>query len=117
MRAVAVVAACLASAGHSRRMRMEDATFGQRDSALASFLLASASAHARRNAPLRHRVHSPQMSTGLYYSTSTGNTEQVAEYIAGLTGIEDYMDIGDAEPSVSAPPPAQRAQRGLFYGC
>jgi len=44
------------------------------------------------------RVSASQMSVGLYYSTSTGNTEQVAEYIAGLTGIEDYMDIGDAEP-------------------
>merc|ERR1712039_848291 len=48
--------------------------------------------------PHSKRVSASQMSVGLYYSTSTGNTEQVAEYIAGLTGIEDYMDIGDAEP-------------------
>jgi len=40
---------------------------------------------------------SPRMSVGLYYSTSTGNTETVAEYIAGAAGIEDYKDIGDAE--------------------
>jgi len=99
MRAAAVVTACLAIAGHSRRMRMEDASSGQRESALASFLLASASAHARRNAPLRHRIHSPQMSTGLYYSTSTGNTETVAEYIANAAGVEDWKDIGDAEDS------------------
>jgi flavodoxin I len=78
---------------------MEDASSGQRESALASFLLASASAHARRNAPLRHRIHSPQMSTGLYYSTSTGNTETVAEYIANAAGVEDWKDIGDAEDS------------------
>jgi len=99
MRATAVVAACLAIAGHSRRMRIEDAASGQRESALASFFLASASAHARRNAPMRHRIHSPQMSTGLYYSTSTGNTETVAEYIANAAGVEDWKDIGDAEDS------------------
>merc|ERR1712013_56772 len=38
-----------------------------------------------------------QMSVGLYYSTSTGNTETVAEYIATRTGIEDYKDIADAD--------------------
>jgi len=40
---------------------------------------------------------SPQMSVGLYYSTSTGNTETVAEYIAGAAGVEDWKDIGDAD--------------------
>jgi len=40
---------------------------------------------------------SPKMSVGLYYSTSTGNTETVAEYIADAVGIEDWKDIGDAE--------------------
>jgi len=40
---------------------------------------------------------SPQMTIGLYYSTSTGNTETVAEYIADAVGIEDWKDIGDAE--------------------
>merc|ERR1712193_594743 len=40
---------------------------------------------------------SPRMSTGLYYSTSTGNTETVAEYIANAAGVEDWKDIGDAE--------------------
>merc|ERR1719281_2275356 len=40
---------------------------------------------------------SPQMSVGLYYSTSTGNTETVAGYIADKLGIEDWNDIGDVE--------------------
>jgi flavodoxin I len=40
---------------------------------------------------------SPKMSVGLYYSTSTGNTETVAEYISEKTGIEDWNDIGDVE--------------------
>lgn len=35
------------------------------------------------------------MSVGLYYSTSTGNTETVAGYIAAAAGI-DMEDIGDA---------------------
>merc|ERR1719486_47567 len=37
----------------------------------------------------------PQMSVGLYFSTTTGNTETVAGYLAGLTGAE-ATDIGDA---------------------
>jgi len=51
------------------------------------------------SAPLRARraAMSPRMSVGLYYSTSTGNTETVAEYIAGAAGIEDWKDIGDAD--------------------
>jgi len=49
--------------------------------------------------PMRSRRMgmSPQMSVGLYYSTSTGNTETVAGYIADGAGIEDWKDIGDAE--------------------
>jgi len=38
----------------------------------------------------------PQMSVGLYYSTTTGNTETVAGYIAAATGLEG-IDIGDAD--------------------
>merc|ERR1712048_545669 len=45
----------------------------------------------------RKRMPALQMSVGLYYSTSTGNTETVAEYIATRTGIEDYKDIADAD--------------------
>jgi len=43
------------------------------------------------------RATLPQMSVGLYYSTSTGNTENVAGYIAGKVGIEDWKDIADAD--------------------
>merc|ERR1719436_1682211 len=47
---------------------------------------------------LRRGAHmSPKMSVGLYYSTSTGNTETVAGYIADKLGIEDWNDIGDVE--------------------
>merc|ERR1711957_969180 len=37
-----------------------------------------------------------QMSTGLYFSTSTGNTETVGGYVAEATGLE-LTDIGDAD--------------------
>jgi len=65
--------------------------------ALATYLLASAPALARSPSLQRRLRNSPQMSTGLYYSTSTGNTETVAEYIANAAGVEDWKDIGDAE--------------------
>jgi flavodoxin I len=69
-------------------------SFPKPEEALATFLLASTPALA----PRRGRVRSsPQMSTGLYYSTSTGNTETVAEYIANAAGVEDWKDIADAE--------------------
>jgi len=42
------------------------------------------------------RAQSPQMAVGLIYSTTTGNTEVVAEYIAGATGLE-AVDIGDMD--------------------
>jgi len=61
---------------------------------LASLLLASAPALASRGSRVRSM---PQMSTGLYYSTSTGNTETVAEYIANAAGVEDWKDIADAD--------------------
>jgi len=68
------------------------------EEALATFLLASAPALGRNQALLHTRVrNSPKMSIGLYYSTSTGNTETVAEYIANAAGVEDWKDIGDAE--------------------
>jgi len=50
-----------------------------------------------RPARVAPRVASPQMSVGLYYSTSTGNTETVAGYIADKVGIEDWKDIADAD--------------------
>merc|ERR1719155_303447 len=51
-------------------------------------------------APMRSaavaRAAAPQMAVGLVYSTTTGNTETVAGYIAAATGLE-AVDIGDAE--------------------
>jgi flavodoxin I len=35
----------------------------------------------------------------MYYSTSTGNTETIAGYIAEYAGISDFEDIGDATDS------------------
>merc|ERR1711904_250556 len=54
---------------------------------------------APTNAVASHskRVPALQMSVGLYYSTSTGNTETVAGYIADKVGIEDWKDIADAD--------------------
>jgi len=68
------------------------------EEAFASFLLASAPMLSRNHALSHARARtSPKMTTGLYYSTSTGNTETVAEYIANAAGVEDWKDIGDAE--------------------
>jgi flavodoxin I len=75
----------------------ENLSQGPKES-LATLLLASNPALAPRKAAVRSRVRSsPKMSTGLYYSTSTGNTETVAEYIANAAGVEDWKDIADAE--------------------
>merc|ERR1712232_993968 len=57
--------------------------------------LASIKPHSAR--AVTPRASLPKMSVGLYYSTSTGNTETVAGYIADKLGIEDWKDIGDAE--------------------
>merc|ERR1719243_360799 len=43
---------------------------------------------AFRGARSASRSSAPQMSVGLYFSTTTGNTETVAGYIADLTGAE-----------------------------
>mmetsp|Transcript_57318 Transcript_57318/g.104698 ORF Transcript_57318/g.104698 Transcript_57318/m.104698 type:complete len:272 (-) Transcript_57318:279-1094(-) len=62
--------------------------------------VSGASPAARRvvgSAHMQRAMMAPQMSVGLYYSTSTGNTETVAEYIAGAAGVEDWKDIGDAD--------------------
>jgi len=40
------------------------------------------------------RSRDAKMAAGLYFSTTTGNTETVAEYIAAETGL-DAVDIGD----------------------
>lgn len=37
-------------------------------------------------------------NVGIWYSTTTGNTEKIAEYIAEATGISSYNDIADAKP-------------------
>jgi flavodoxin I len=42
------------------------------------------------------RAGSPEMKAALLYSTSTGNTETAAGYIAAATGL-DAVDIGDAD--------------------
>jgi len=42
------------------------------------------------------RTSALQMSTGLYFSTSTGNTETVGGYVAAATGLE-LIEIGDAD--------------------
>merc|ERR1712078_83295 len=51
-------------------------------------------------APMRSgviaRAQAPQMAVGLIYSTTTGNTETVAGYIAAKTGLE-MVDIGDLD--------------------
>merc|ERR1719191_692275 len=53
--------------------------------------------HSVQPAVAAPRASLPEMSIGLYYSTSTGNTETVAGYIADKAGIGDWKDIADAE--------------------
>jgi flavodoxin I len=43
------------------------------------------------------RAGSAEMKVGLIYSTTTGNTETVAGYVAAATGAE-MQDIGDVSP-------------------
>ena len=50
-------------------------------------------------APAARHTSSLSMSTGVYYSTQTGNTETVAGYIAEAAGISDFKDISDATQS------------------
>jgi len=54
---------------------------------------------AVRGARSAARSTALQMSVGLYYSTTTGNTETVAGYIADLTGVEaqDPADVETAD--------------------
>lgn len=47
-------------------------------------------------APRAASLTSLDMSVGLYYSTSTGNTETVSEYISQAAGGLTLEDIGDA---------------------
>merc|ERR1719181_1189784 len=54
--------------------------------------LTSAAAFSTSQASLR----APVRRAALAYSTTTGNTETVAGYIGGLTGLEAY-DVGDCE--------------------
>merc|ERR1711968_292492 len=42
------------------------------------------------------RTAAPKMAVGLIYSTTTGNTETVAGYIAAKTGL-DMVDIADLD--------------------
>jgi flavodoxin I len=46
-------------------------------------------------APKSRATSSLGMSTGIYYSTTTGNTETVAGYIAEAAGLGAFEDIGD----------------------
>ena len=47
------------------------------------------------------RATAPEMGVGLVYSTTTGNTETVAGYIAEATGLE-AVDIGDLDGATVA---------------
>merc|ERR1719378_796500 len=65
--------------------------------AAAVSLLAGAEALTVGVAPVVNaRAAVPQMATGLVYSTTTGNTEVIAGYIAAKTGLE-MVDIGDLD--------------------
>jgi len=42
------------------------------------------------------RVSTSLSGAAIFYSTSTGNTETVAEYISAASGLDDPVEIGDA---------------------
>ena len=65
--------------------------------AIASLLVASASAFGPRRAAFARQGTSLN-GAAVYYSTSTGNTETVAAYIADAAGLE-AEEIGDASNS------------------
>jgi flavodoxin I len=52
---------------------------------------------------LSHKLRTSSSSSalwakvGIWYSSSTGNTDTVAGYIAKAAGVDDYNDIGDAK--------------------
>jgi len=52
-------------------------------------------------APVASRTSDVNMAVGLLYSTTTGNTETVAGYIADATGLE-AVDIGDCDGATVA---------------
>merc|ERR1719426_216206 len=66
-------------------------------SVIALVLQALVGCSALSVAPMRSaavaRAAAPRMAVGLIYSTTTGNTETVAGYIAAKTGLE-MVDIG-----------------------
>merc|ERR1719443_692948 len=67
--------------------------------ALSSLAVASGLTVAPMRSAVVSRAAAPTMEVGLIYSTTTGNTETVAGYIAAATGLEaqaiDDLD-GDA---------------------
>merc|ERR1719191_2555063 len=63
---------------------------------LAQLAVASALSIAPMRSAAVARAAAPQMGVGLVYSTTTGNTENVAGYIAAATGLE-AVDIGDLD--------------------
>merc|ERR1719384_1664037 len=61
--------------------------------------VASGVAAFTSKAPSARVSSSLSMSTGVYYSTQTGNTETVAGYIAEAAGVSDFKDISDSTQS------------------
>lgn len=63
---------------------------------LAAITVGSADGFAFVTKPPVQRGSALSMSIGIYYSTSTGNTETVSEYIAAAAGGIPIEDIGSA---------------------
>jgi len=74
-----------------------------------SFTKPSSSAPFMRQASTRAASSSALQAVGLYYSTSTGNTETVGGYLAEATGLE-LEDIGDVSDDAVA------ANEGFIVG-
>ena len=63
--------------------------------------LNSLSLNIGRAAVPTQRAATPSMAVGLLFSTTTGNTENVAGYVAAKTGLE-AQDIGDLDGAAVA---------------
>lgn len=61
-------------------------------------LVATADAFAPSTRATKAAVSSALFgNVGIWYSSSTGNTETVAGYIAKAAGVDSFNDIGDAK--------------------
>ena len=68
---------------------------------LALVILSAAGAQAWVTPQVSMRASTSLNAAGIYFATSTGNTETISEYLAEATGLE-AVEVGDLTPEVCA---------------